>query len=103
MTDLYESFGDSLIPKPVKYAREAEAKRAAKFAARIAAKPVMVKQGLEKKQEETSKQMVRYRLYRRQVFEGLLHLEHGDKIAKMRAYLRQLKFDPDALADHIIK
>lgn len=100
--DLFESFGDSLIPKTVKAARAAEDRRAARQAARIAANPPMVKQGLEKKQEATSRQMIRYREYKRQVFEGLLHLKHGENIGKMRTYLRKLTFTPDELVRHTI-
>jgi len=96
--DIFESFGDSLLSKGAKAARAAEARYEARKAAKAAANPPMVKRGLEKKQEETSKQMVHYREWKRQVFEGLLHLEHGDKIAKMRTYLRKQTFNPDELA-----
>jgi len=100
MSDMFEEFGESLIPKTLKRQREVEARREIAKAAR-AAIPPMVKRGLEKDQEDQSKQMVRYRLWKKQVFEGLLYTEQGDDIVELRRYLKRSTTTPDALAKYV--
>lgn len=83
--DIFESFGDSLIPHPVKRMREAEARRAAKKAEL----PPMVKHGLEKEREEKSKQMMRYRKFKAEVREGLQRGDYGPEIIELFKLLRR--------------
>jgi hypothetical protein len=86
--DLFETFGESLIPAPVKYARAAAERREAKKAAR-AAIPPMVKRGLELKQEQTKKQLQRYKKWKAEVREGMSRGDYGSEIVDMFKVLRK--------------
>lgn len=91
MPDLFEEFGESLTPK---WKQREEAKAAAKEAKR-AAMPPMVKRGLEKKQEEKAKQLVRYREWKKEVKEGMSRGDYGDEIIDLFKRLRH----PDKAAE----
>jgi hypothetical protein len=82
--DLFETFGDSLIPQPVKRQREQEARKQAR-----AAIPPMVKHGLEKEQIEKQKQLQRYRLWKSQVRDGMSRGDYGIEIIELLKQLRR--------------
>jgi hypothetical protein len=82
--DMFEAFGDTLIAAPVKRMRESEARRAAKKAE----KPPMVLQGLEKKQAEKAKQMIRYRQWKAEVREGMSRGDYGREIIDLFKLMR---------------
>jgi len=78
--NLFEAFGDK-VPIPHKRARE---KQAAK-----SARAEMVKTGLEKKQEEKAKQLIRYREWKREVREGITRGDFGVEIVELLKILRR--------------
>jgi hypothetical protein len=84
MKDLFEEFGNSITPK---WKQRAEAKAAAKEARRAATPPI-IKRGLEKEQEEKSKQLKRYRLWKAQVREGMSRGDYGIEIVELLKHLR---------------
>lgn len=96
MTDPFEELGESLTPK---WKKIAETKAAAKEARR-AAKPPMVKRGLEKEQEEKAKQMIRYRRWKAEVREGISRGDYGTEIVGLFKLLRKPTF-ANGLVDYV--
>lgn len=96
--DLFESFGESLIAKPIKRMREAEARREAAKAARAP----MVKRGLEKAQIEKAKQLIRYRQWKAEVREGMTRGDYGIEIIELLKAMRR-PTRAGGMVDYILK
>lgn len=98
MTDLnvFEAFAESQMSN----AKKREYRREETKAAKKTATPPMVLQGLEKKQAEKAKQMIRYRLWKTQVRDGITRGDYGTEIIGLFKLLRS-RIDEEALVEFV--